>query len=146
LPAKPAISIFEGVILTKLEDLQYYFGGDNMAFLFENLDVYQKSLQLADELTDLSETFPGGKYYLRDQLDRALLSITNNIAEGNGRFTKNDKVHFFIMARGSAFECVPVLDMCCRKKLITSERFMACKERLDNICRMISGLIKSQDR
>jgi four helix bundle protein len=117
-----------------------------MAFLFENLDVYQKSLQLADELTNLSETFPRGKYFLRDQLDRALLSITNNIAEGNGRFAKNDKIHFFIMARGSAFECVPVLDMCCRKKILSADQFSCYKNRLDNICRMISGLIKSQDR
>jgi four helix bundle protein len=43
---------------------------------------------------------------MRDQLNRAVLSVPNNIAEGNDRFTPNEKIHFFHIARGSAFECV----------------------------------------
>ena len=42
-----------------------------MSFLYENLDVYKKSIQLADELTEATELFPKGKYYLKDQLNRA---------------------------------------------------------------------------
>ena len=113
-----------------------------MPFLFENLDVYKKSMDLADELTDVAENFPRGKYYLKDQLNRALLSITNNIAEGNGRFAKNDKSHFFYISRGSAFECVSILEMCARKKILTYKQVVGYKDRLDGICRMISGLIK----
>jgi four helix bundle protein len=76
-----------------------------MPFLFEKLDVYTKSMQFADEITAFTETFPPSKYFLRDQLNRAVLSVPNNIAEGNGRYTQNDKIHFFHIARWSAFEC-----------------------------------------
>ena len=115
-----------------------------MPFLFENLDVYNQSMQLADELTNVTETFSKGKYYLKDQLNRAALSVPNNIAEGNGRFTKNDKTHFFHIARGSAFECVSILELCKRKKLISDAKNQEYKTRIDNVCRMISGLIKCQ--
>ncbi|MCM8812493.1 MAG: four helix bundle protein [Candidatus Omnitrophica bacterium] len=74
-----------------------------MPFLFENLEVYKKAIDIADELSTLSESFPKGNYYLSDQLNRAVLSIATNIAEGNGKYTKADRVNFFCIARGSAF-------------------------------------------
>jgi len=112
-----------------------------MAFLFENLDVYQKSIQLADEITDLTETFPKGKYYLKDQLNRAIISIGNNIAEGNERWHKGDKRNFFFIARGSAAECVPLLEICKRKKLLDENKHIEYKKRIEDICKMLSGLI-----
>jgi len=117
-----------------------------MPFLFEKLDVYTKSMQFADEITAFTETFPPAKYFLRDQLNRAVLSVPNNIAEGNGRYTQNDKIHFFHIARGSAFEFVSTLELCKRKKLISIEKNEEYRKTLDDICKMISGLIKSQDR
>jgi four helix bundle protein len=117
-----------------------------MAFLFENLKVYQMSHQLADEITSLTETFPKGKYYLSDQLNRAILSIPNNIAEGNGRFHKNDRKHFFHISRGSAYECVCLLEMCKKKGLIAEGDFARHKDNLDEICRMIMGLINGLDK
>jgi len=139
-------SILDFRIAVKSWAFKTYYRRNNMPFLFERLDVYQKAMQLADEVTEVSEAFPRGKYYLREQLDRALLSITNNIAEGNGRFTKNDKIHFFHIARGSAFESVSILDMCFRKRLITGEQLDGYRKQLDDICKMISGLIKRQDK
>ena len=112
-----------------------------MAFLFENLEVYQKTINLADELSTLTETFPKGNYYLSDQLNRASLSIATNIAEGNGKFHKADRVNFFRIARGSAFECVPILELCKRKELIKDDDCKAFKERLDEIGKMLTGLI-----
>jgi four helix bundle protein len=47
-------------------------------------------VDFADEVTCASETFPRGYYFLVDQLNRAAVSISTNIAEGNGRFTKAD--------------------------------------------------------
>jgi hypothetical protein len=57
-----------------------------MPFMFENLQVYQKSIDLAELLSKTTDTFPKGNYYLIDQLNRAALSIALNLAEGNGRY------------------------------------------------------------
>jgi hypothetical protein len=46
-----------------------------LAFMFENLQVYQKAVDLADRIASLTETFPRGYYFLVDQLNRAALSI-----------------------------------------------------------------------
>lgn len=112
-----------------------------MSFMFENLEVYKKAIVFADELSALTESFPKGNYYLSDQLNRAVLSIATNIAEGNGKYTKADRVNFFRIARGSAFECIPILELCKRKKLIKEEDADAFKDRLDEICKMLSGLM-----
>lgn len=53
-----------------------------MAFMFENLDVYQKSVNLSDQILELAGGFPKGYRFLADQLNRAALSIAANIAEG----------------------------------------------------------------
>ena len=112
-----------------------------MVFIFENLDVYQKSVDFADQITTLIETFPKGNYYLTDQLNRASVSISANIAEGNGRFHKADRINFFRIARGSAFECVPILEICNRKALIENENHLKLKKDLEDICKMLSGLM-----
>lgn len=65
-----------------------------MAFAFENLLVYQKSVDFADQVCDLTEPFSARYNHLADQLNRASLSISPNIAEGNGRFTKPDRKCF----------------------------------------------------
>lgn len=114
-----------------------------MPFLFENLDVYQKSIQFAEDISKATDTFPKGTYYLIAQLNRAALSISANIAEGNGRWHANDKKQFFLIARGSANECVPILEICRRKGFVDDQRHQRFKETLDDICKMISGLIKS---
>jgi len=67
-----------------------------MAFMFENLEVYQKAVDLVDQVASVSEKFPRGYYFLCDQLNRASLSIATNLAEGNGRFTKADRKNFWL--------------------------------------------------
>ncbi|MBN2448582.1 MAG: four helix bundle protein [Phycisphaerae bacterium] len=89
-----------------------------MAFLFEKLIVYQKSVDFADRALALTEGFPRGYGFLADQLNRAAVSIAANMAEGNGRFTKPDRKHFFCIARGSIQECVPLLDLARRRDLL----------------------------
>jgi len=66
-----------------------------MAFLFENLDVYQLSVDFAERTTRITGSFPRGSYHLSDQLNRAAVSIAANIAEGNGRYTAADRRNFF---------------------------------------------------
>jgi len=76
-----------------------------MTFMFENLQVYQKAVDFADQIAKLTEGFPIGYRFLTDQLNRAALSIATNLAEGNGRFTKADRRNFFTIARGSRSAC-----------------------------------------
>ena len=93
-----------------------------MAFAFEKLIVYQKSVDLADRITELTGQFRRGYYFLADQLNRAAVSIAANIAEGNGRFTKPDRRNFFGIARGSVQECVPLLELASRRAAGLSNR------------------------
>jgi four helix bundle protein len=117
-----------------------------MAFMFENLDVYQKGVDFADQIAALTEKFPRGYYFLVDQLNRAALSIATNLAEGNGRFTKPDRKNFFTIARASTQECVPLLEVARRRGLIDEEAALGLKERLEIIAKMISGLINGMDK
>ncbi len=104
-----------------------------MPFMFENLQVYQKSVDLADRIAALTQNFPRGYYFLTDQLNRAVVSIATNLAEGNGRFTKADRRNFFTIARGSVQECVPLLEISRRSltpimtlSRTTSKKFPEC--------------------
>jgi len=88
-----------------------------MTFAFEKLLVYQKSVNFADSVCVVTAQFQRGYGFLVDQLNRAALSISSNIAEGNGRFTKADRKNFFIIAQGSVQECVPQLELAKRRGL-----------------------------
>ncbi|MFZ4081123.1 MAG: four helix bundle protein [Pirellula sp.] len=113
-----------------------------MSFAFEKLVVYQKSVDFADLICATTEEFLRGYGLLVDQLNRAALSISSNIAEGNGRFTIPDRKHFFGIARGSVQECVPQLEIARRRGLINETKHTELKSQLEEISRMLSGLIK----
>jgi four helix bundle protein len=112
-----------------------------MSFMFENLEVYQKAVNFSENIGNLTESFTKGNYYIVDQLNRAALSIATNIAEGNGRYHKAERKNFFRISRGSAFECVPILELSKRKGLIKEDQARGLKENLEEICKMLSGLI-----
>jgi four helix bundle protein len=113
-----------------------------VAFTFEKLVVYQKSIDFADQICLVTEKFPRGFYFLSDQLNRASLSISANIAEGNGRFTGPDRKRFFAIARGSIQECVPLLELAKRRSLLPPKHHETLKHDLEEIAKMLSGLIK----
>jgi four helix bundle protein len=117
-----------------------------MPFVFEKLVVYQKAIALADDVCTLTRGFPRGYFFLADQLSRATLSIAANIAEGNGRFTKADRRQFFGIARGSVQECVPLLELTARQGLLPLETHARMRDALEEIARMLSGLINGLER
>ncbi|MCX6897364.1 MAG: four helix bundle protein [Verrucomicrobia bacterium] len=72
---------------------------------FEELPVWQEAMRLAERVYDLTERNQKRmSYSLRDQLERAALSVSNNIAEGFERGTTNELLAFIYIARGSAGE------------------------------------------
>jgi four helix bundle protein len=113
-----------------------------VAFNFEKLHVYQRSVDFADDICSRTEQSSHGYGFLVDQLNRAALSISANIAEGNGRFTKPDRKHFFGIARGSILECVPLLELARRRGLLGDSDHGELKSRLEEIGKMLSGLIR----
>ncbi len=117
-----------------------------MPFVFEKLLVYQKSVTLADEVCRITARFPYNYRFLADQLNRAALSIAANIAEGNGRSTGRDRRYFFGITRGSVQECVPLLEIALRRQLLGAEDHLRLTIGLQEISRMLSGLIKSVEK
>lgn len=135
-----ALPFFLNSVYSQLSTLSSSSRG--MAFAFEKLVVYQKAVDFADSVCGVTEQFPRGYGFLVNQLNRAALSIAANIAEGNGRFTKPDRRNFFGIARGSVQECVPLLELALRRKLLNEKDHTELKLRLEEIARMLSGLIK----
>ena len=110
-------------------------------FPFQNLSVYAK----AKEFTKVMYSFILEKDFgkiVNDQLQRASLSIMLNIAEGSSRISKKDSRHFFVIARGSAFECVAVLDILKDLEKISKEEYNNCFVNLEEISKMLFSLIK----
>jgi four helix bundle protein len=84
---------------------------------FEDLPVWQKAIELAEQVYDLTEA-PGfkGSFSLRDQIERAAISVSNNIAEGFERGTTKELLAFLYVARGSAGEVRSMLCFMERRK------------------------------
>lgn len=83
---------------------------------FEDLPVWQKAADLYEATEDMleNESFHASRGF-RDQLDRAALSGSNNIAEGFERGTTNELLQFIYIARGSAGEVRSMLTVKCRR-------------------------------
>lgn len=113
-----------------------------MPFLFEKLDVYQKALQFIEQVVLLLENVKR-ETVLKDQLKRASISIALNIAEGGGRFSKAEKKNFYVMARGSAYECAAVFQIMLKLGVINTEQYHKLYKLLEEISKMLNGLIKS---
>src|SRR6476620_3072378 len=74
-------------------------------FGFEELEVWKKCRHVKNEIHITIKSFPDiEKYRMADQLSRSVRSIGSLIAEGHGRFSYPDQIHFFIQARGSLSE------------------------------------------
>ena len=116
-----------------------------MGFLFEKLDVYKKALDFAERIDNLCTELPRGTKHFSDQLRRASVSISLNVAEGNGRWHKKDRRNFFYIARGSAFECIPLLELIQRKGCLPKSALQALKEEVNIISKMLTSLIKGTE-
>jgi len=111
-------------------------------FDFEKLDVYKKAKNFNGNISHFLNDKKIEICY-RDQLRRAAFSIILNIAEGSGRFTKPDKRNFYVIARGSVFECVAVLDYLKDMSMISNEEFDVHYSKLEELSKMLYSLIQS---
>jgi four helix bundle protein len=104
----------------------------------EKLDCYR----LAVEFQSLAVRLLPRRGYagLRDQLDRASVSIVLNIAEGAGRFSPADKARFYAIARGSATECAAIVDVMVSRGLGTPSLCRQSRSLLVRIVQMLTRL------
>jgi len=112
-----------------------------MKMSYEQLDVYQYALQLLRQLTRLSQAVKKDHRELSDQLFRASLSLSLNIAEGSGKSSKSEQKRFFGIARGSAMECGALIDALFVLELVSTQEAQEMKTLLTRIAAMLSALI-----
>lgn len=116
-------------------------------FSFFDLWVYQEAKLLVTEVYALLAKFPKHEIYaLGDQLRRSVVSVPSNIAEGAGRYSIKEKIHFIEIAYGSLTETLCQLDIAHDLAYITDEEFSNEKERISVIGKQLSGLRASFQR
>lgn len=111
-------------------------------FEFQNLEVYKKAKAFHLEAKQLIHSIQFDKT-TKDQLSRASFSIALNIAEGSGRFSKPDRRNFFIISRGSVFECVAIIDILQDQNLIEKSKFESMLQKADELSRILFTMIKN---
>jgi len=107
----------------------------------EKLDVYRIALEfqaIAGQLVPKR-----GYAELRDQLERASISIVLNVAEGAGRFSPPDKARFYAIARGSATECGALVDLLLARRLVTAPTHQAARGLVVRIVQMLTRVTAS---
>jgi four helix bundle protein len=108
------------------------------------LDVYNRSLDLAEAVYRLTESFPDAERYgLVSQMRRSAVSIPSNIAEGYGRQHRPDYLRFLAIARGSLFELETQIVLARRVGLAEPEAIDALLAQLEPVRRMLIRLIAS---
>lgn len=114
---------------------------ENRNFSFEDLEAYQVSLDLVDSVYDLLKLFPAEeRYALCDQIRRAVTSIPSNIAEGAGRVSLKEKIHFIEIAYGSLMETYCQMQIAYRRQYISKEDFINVNKLTHIVSKLITGL------
>ena len=111
---------------------------------FTQLKVWQKSMDLTIIIYSLVKFLPQEENYaLSDQMRRAAVSIPSNIAEGQGRASDKEYVHFLAMARGSLWELLTQLEICERLNYLKTSQTMEARNLVNEISKMINALSKA---
>lgn len=116
-----------------------------MKFGYEDLDVWNKAVAFAVEVIDLVENISTNRkhYRLLEQIESSSVSISMNIAEGKGRFSKKEFIQYLYVSRGSLYETMTLLEVFRRKNWISDEEYSKAEMRGKEIASMLKGLINS---
>ena len=109
-------------------------------FRFQDLKIWQLAIEITNELFDVADDLDQKKLYrFADQLRGAGMSMSNNIAEGSGSFSKKEFKQFLNIARRSTFENANILILLKRRGLITEGELEKLLDKLDHLCRQITN-------
>ena len=116
----------------------------NEVFGYRKLIAYQKGKEVVKHTYQLLKKFSAEeRYAMCDQLRRASVSISSNIAEGINRFSVKDKAHFVEMAYGSLMEVSSQLEIAEELRYISSEDRLSMDMLIEEEARLLSGLLNS---
>ena len=114
---------------------------------FYDLDAWKKGNSFVLEIYRYTKSFPKEELYgIVSQLRRASSSITANIAEGFSRFHFNDKVRFYLNARGSVSEAQNFILLAKDLEYLKEEHFKSLFRLSEDVNKLINGLIRSIER
>ena len=113
-------------------------------FYYRKLNVYHKSMELVANIYRLSGSFPEDeKFGLSNQIQRAVISVPSNIAEGMGRFSNKERIHFLEIANGSLMEVMCQLEAAKLLGYISQLQFDEQELFISETTRMLVGLRKN---
>ena len=110
---------------------------------FRDLIAYQKSKKLVKLIYQLSSKFPKQEFALQNQIQRAVVSIPANIAEGQQRYYPKELIRFLYISRASLAEVEVYVDLALDLGYISSEDFSAVIDLINEVGKLINGLINS---
>lgn len=117
---------------------------DNITYSFEKLNAWQEAKKLVVAVYQLLDSFPKFENYaLCDQIRRSIVSVPSNIAEGSGRKSLKEQIHFLEIAYGSLMEVYNQLLIAIDLTYITKESVDSIKPTIDAVAKMINGLSKT---
>ncbi len=116
-----------------------------MKFGYEDLGVWNKAVEFAVEVIDVVEGISTDRkhYRLLEQIEASSASISTNIAEGKGRFSKKEFAQYLYISRGSLYETMTLLEIFRRKKWISNGSYSNLEVLGKEIGSMLKGLINS---
>ena len=114
------------------------------SYQFEKLTAWQKAKELAVAVYQIANKFPQYEQYaLSSQIRRAAISVPSNIAEGTGRVSVKEKIHFLEISYGSLLETYCQLQIAVELNYISLDDLEAIKPLFFETSRLISGLRNS---
>ena len=110
---------------------------------FEDLEVYKAAREFRKAMYAMTRRLPDfEKYDLASQIRRASVSLTNNMAEGHGRYHYPDQIRFFLHSRGSLEELVDDLNVCLDENYVSSDEVAKRKEEARSVLALINGYLR----
>ena len=113
-------------------------------YSFESLKAWQESRKLVVDVYQLLDKFPSfERYALCDQLRRAIVSVPSNLAEGSGRTSRKEQIHFIEISYGSLMESYNQLIIAADLDYIDKQSLENLEPSINNVARMLNGLRNS---
>jgi four helix bundle protein len=109
---------------------------------YRSLSVWQKAMNLSEKIYRATANYPAiEKYGLADQMRRASVSIASNIAEGYGRGTDNEFIHFLSFSKGSSNELETQIELSYRFGYVNDEAYNTLLYYNSEVNKMLASLI-----